>query len=88
MDKRVQSITVKNIPLDPEKCIMAQNDGDPVDTCSRECRRDGCQKTLMQLKTSNEYLAKFCYAYSQKNAIIWMLRKPVIAGYWCRLYFR
>ena len=38
MDKRVQSITIKNIPIDPEKIytIMAcERDGDPVDMLCR-----------------------------------------------------
>ncbi|RTY94511.1 bifunctional metallophosphatase/5'-nucleotidase [Flavobacterium sp. GSP27] len=64
MDKRVQSITMKNTPLDPDKLysIMAcERDGDPVDML---CRMKG----VMDAKNTNETLHSVMRDYLKQNS--------------------
>jgi sulfur-oxidizing protein SoxB len=76
MDKRVQSITVKNTPLDPEKLysIMAcERDGDPVDMlCRMKDVMDAKNTTATLHSVMKEYLKQNSPVTPspQKNAII------------------
>ena len=76
MDKRVQSITIKNIPIDPEKIytIMAcERDGDPVDML---CRMKGVMDAKNTTSTLHTVMREYLKQNSpvtptpEKNAII------------------